>query len=283
MIGAFDSGHGGLTVLHTLRQHLGGRGFLYLGDHANAPYGDRTPDEIYALTIAGVERLFAEGCRLVILACNTASAIALRRLQQTWLPQRFPERRVLGVLVPMVEAITGVPWMADVARNSGGAGVTGTVRKVAIFATRRTVESDAYPREIGKRAPSVQVLQQACPDLARQIEQGADRALLRASVERYVGLALARNDGALPDAAMLGCTHYPLVQDLFRQALPDSIDLLSQPELVARSLTAYLQRHPEFDAPPANGTLRFLTTGDPALVAGVAARFFEAPVRFERA
>ena len=278
MIGAFDSGHGGLTVLHTLRQQLGARSFLYLGDHANAPYGDRSPEEIYDLTIAGVERLFAEGCRLVILACNTASAIALRRLQQTWLPHRFADHRVLGVLVPMVEAITGVPWMADVA-----GGVVGTVRKVAIFATRRTVESDAYPREIGKRAPAVQVMQQACPDLARQIEQGADRSLLKASVERYVGELLERNEGALPDAAMLGCTHYPLVQDLFRAALPDRIDLLSQPELVARSLAAYLQRHPEFDAPQATGTLRFLTTGEPAMVAGVAARFFEAPVKFEKA
>ena len=278
MIGAFDSGHGGLTVLHTLRQHLSGRSFLYLGDHANAPYGDRSPDEIYDLTIRGVEQLFAEGCRLVILACNTASAIALRRLQQTWLPHAAPERRVLGVLVPMVEAITGVPWMADVAGS-----VTGTVRKVAIFATRRTVESDAYPREIGKRAPSVKVLQQACPDLARQIEQGAERSLLRGSVERYVGEMLERSKGELPDAAMLGCTHYPLVQDLFRAILPDSIELLSQPELVARSLAAYLQRHPEFDAPQATGTLRFLTTGEPAMVAGVAARFFEAPVKFEKA
>src|SRR4051812_2182167 len=104
MIGTFDSGHGGLTVLHTLRRALPRRSFLYLGDHANAPYGDRAPDEIYELTIAGVERLFALGCRLVVLACNTASAIALRRLQQTWLPHSAPDRRVLGVLVPMVES-----------------------------------------------------------------------------------------------------------------------------------------------------------------------------------
>src|SRR5512143_3424185 len=118
MIGVFDSGHGGLTVLRALVDHLPDRRFAYLGDHANAPYGNRSPEEIYRCTLAGVERLFGLGCRLVILPCNTASALALRRLQQSWLPVAYPERRVLGVLVPMVEAITGVPWMADVAATA---------------------------------------------------------------------------------------------------------------------------------------------------------------------
>ncbi|MEE8505577.1 MAG: glutamate racemase, partial [Kiloniellales bacterium] len=106
MIGVFDSGHGGLTVLRALKARINGHGFAYLGDHANAPYGERAPEEIYDFTVANVERLFGLGCRLVLLACNTAAAIALRRLQQDWLPTAYPERRVLGVFVPMVEAVT---------------------------------------------------------------------------------------------------------------------------------------------------------------------------------
>src|SRR5690606_22041427 len=162
MIGVFDSGHGGLTVLHALTRRLPGEAFIYLGDHGNAPYGPRPEEEIYALTLAAVERLFAEGCGLVLLACNTASAIALRRLQQEWLPSAAPERRVLGVFVPMVEVLAGVPWC-------DGAPVppfltSGLVEPdgmVAVFATQRTIHSGAYPFEIGLRAPHMRVVSQA--------------------------------------------------------------------------------------------------------------------------
>ena len=152
MIGVFDSGYGGLTVLRALVGALPDRTFLYLGDHAAAPYGNRSPDEIVMLTRTAVERLFGSGCRLVVLACNTAAAIALRKLQQEWLPIAYPDHRILGVLVPMVEAITGQSWMSD---PSGARRESPfrPARTVAVFATRQTVASNAYPGEIGKRAP----------------------------------------------------------------------------------------------------------------------------------
>lgn len=275
MIGVFDSGHGGLTVLRALVDHFPDRRFAYLGDHANAPYGNRTPEEIYRYTVAGVERLFCLGCRLVILACNTASALALRRLQQTWLPVAWPERRVLGVLVPMVEAITGVPWMADI--SAGGA--RGAARTVAIFATRRTVLSGAYPREIGKRAPEIRVVQQACPQLARLIEEDAPRDAVGAAIRRYAAALMRKLDGSPPEAVLLGCTHYPLVGDAFAAALPAGVDLLRQPVLTALSLGAYLRRHPDSD-PPGGGPVLFLTTGDAGRVTALASRFFAAEARF---
>ncbi|MBP7337123.1 glutamate racemase [Niveispirillum sp.] len=277
MIGAFDSGHGGLTVLRALHERLPTHDFLYLGDHADAPYGDRTPEEIYALTLAGVSRLFDRGARLVILACNTASAVALRRLQQTWLDQAWPGRRVLGVLVPMVEAVTGVPWMADVAASRQA----GEARTIGIFATSRTVDSGAYPREIAARAPEVRVVQQACPDLVPLIEQGAARGRLSDAVNRYTDALMIRLDGVAPQAVMLGCTHYPLVADLFTAALPAGVEVLSQPDLTAKSLTAYLERHPEFDR-PGRGEVGFMTTGDPARITELATRFFGKPARFEK-
>lgn len=275
MIGAFDSGHGGLTVLRTLHASLPSHDFLYLGDHAAAPYGDRTPEEIYQLTLLGVERLFDRGARLVILACNTASAVALRRMQQTWLAAAWPGRRVLGVLVPMVEAVTGVSWMADVTQQRP----EGEARTIAIFATSRTVDSGAYPREIAARAPQVRVVQQACPDLVRLIEVDAPRQALAAAVTRYVDDLLGRMDGLLPQSVMLGCTHYPLVADLFAASLPQGVELLSQPDLTARSLSAYLARHPEFDR-QAEGNVEFLTTGDAARISDLATRFFGKPAPF---
>ncbi|MDG3440547.1 glutamate racemase [Nitrospirillum amazonense] len=280
MIGVFDSGHGGLTVLRALADQMPDRRFVYLGDHANAPYGNRTPEEIYRYTVAGVERLFGLGCPLVILACNTASAQALRRLQQTWLPAAYPERRVLGVLVPMVEAITGVPWMADVAAGSRA----GEPRTVAIFATQHTVSSGAYPTEIAKRAPEVRVVQQACPDLVRLIEADAPVETIRAAIEGYAGQLMAQLDGVPPDAVVLGCTHYPLVADLFAQALPPGVEILDQPDLTVSSLRAYLERHPEYELPSRareqGGVEAFHTTGPAEPITRLASRFFGGEARF---
>jgi len=276
MIGIFDSGCGGLTVYDALRRAFPLRSFLYLGDHAKAPYGERTPDEIRALTKESVERLFGMGCRLVILACNTASANALRHLQQNWLPGAYPERRILGVLVPMVEAITGMPWMAEPAVRPAA-----PARTVAVFATSRTVSSNAYPIEIAKRAPEVRVVQQACPALVDLIESRAPRKKLRAAVKSYAEAMMAQLEGKRPDAVMLGCTHYPLVADLFAEMLPDSVELLSQPELVARSLAHYLERHPEFDDQEGQPT-RFLTTGDAEHVSAVSSLFLGREARFSQ-
>ncbi|MQP66698.1 glutamate racemase [Niveispirillum sp. SYP-B3756] len=277
MIGVFDSGHGGLTVLRALHDAMPTHDFLYLGDHHFAPYGDRTPEEIYQLTLDSVSRLFDQGARLVVLACNTASAVALRRLQQTWLDGAYPGRRVLGVLVPMVEAITGVPWMADLAADRPA----GPPRTIGIFATSRTVDSGAYPREVSHRAPEVRVVQQACPELVRLIEGDAPPAQVRDAIHRYTDGLLGQLGGGAPQAVMLGCTHYPLVADAFITALPQGVEVLSQPDLTARSLAAYLQRHPEFDR-PGSGQVQFLTTGEAGRITLLATRFFGKPARFER-
>lgn len=251
MIGVFDSGHGGLTVLRALAQKFPHINFLYLGDHANAPYGNRPSDEVVALTRAGVERLFERGCRLVVLGCNTATSIACRSLQQDWLPgSQWAGRNVLGIIAPTVEVATQTPW-----------GVTEPQYPqmyksdvIAVFATQRTIESGVYGEEIKKRCPLMQVVTQACPQLAGLIEDGADEAALNELIRAYVdemlqaaGEAGAVTDG-MPHYAILGCTHYPLVEHMFARHLPKSCRLLSQPQIVADSLEHYLARHPEYQA-----------------------------------
>lgn len=280
MIGVFDSGHGGLTVLRTLATAMPGQRFLYLGDHGNAPYGCRPAGEILGLTIAGVERLFEQGCRLVVLACNTAAAVALRRIQQDWLPLRHPERRVLGVLVPMVEAITQVPWLT----REPPADRRPEPRTVGVFATQGTVSSNAFPFEIGLRAPAIRIVQQACPELAGAIEAGAPPDVVLPMVRTYVQALLDRLDGTPLDTAVLGCTHYPLVADAFAEYLPGGTEVLSQPDLVAASLCRYLDRHPHFAEPSGSREgerhLSFLTTGDAGSVGILGSRFFGRPIRF---
>lgn len=277
MIGVFDSGHGGLTVLRALAERLPERGFVYLGDHANAPYGERDAEDVYNLTIQNIERLFRMDCRLVILACNTAAAVALRRLQRTWLDEVWPGRRVLGVLVPVVEAIVRQPWHVE-KPNTGPDAPSETV---AVFATRRTVETRAYVGEILKRAPDVLIVQQACPGLVDAIEAGAPRDEVHGLVTGFVAELLKGMQGVLPDVAVLGCTHYGLVAKAFRDALPPGTALMHQPDLVAESLVDYLARHAEFPADPKEaGRLEFLTTGDPAHVGRVAARFYGAAAAF---
>jgi len=278
MIGFFDSGYGGLTVLRAVMSRLPNRDLIYLGDHGNAPYGGRSTEEIYDLTIDAVERLFGIGCRLVILACNSASAVALRRLQQTWLPKAYPERRVLGVLVPVVEAITRQPWQLEAVRSPSDRS-----ELVAVFGTRVTIASGAYPREIAKRAPGVTVVQQACPQLAALIEDGADNSVIRPLIRQYTASLHAQIPGILPDSAVLACTHYPLVADMFREALPAEVDILDQPDLVGRSLEAYLARRPEFDSVnKRSGQISFLTTGDPTAVSELGSRFFGSEISFCR-
>ncbi|MGR7996435.1 glutamate racemase [Xanthobacter sp. ZOL 2024] len=277
-IGIFDSGSGGLTVMRALDRALPAHDLVYLGDHANAPYGDRAAGDIYALTVQGVQRLFEANCRLVILACNTAAAHGLRRLQRNWLPRAHPHHRVLGVIVPVVEEVTGVPWVADavpVPRPPAAAQVA-----VAVFATRHTVESGAFAGEIHKRTAHVDVWQQTCPDLVPLIEADAPEPVLRAAVEAYVGQLAAQMHGRLPDVCILGCTHYPLIEPVFRAALPATTRILSQPEVTARSLLAYLERHPDFAA-TGSGRRVFLTTGDPARAGQIATRFYGRPVVFQ--
>ena len=259
MIGVFDSGFGGLTVHRALVEALPERDLVYLGDNRNAPYGGRPPIEVLNLTVAGLERLFAGGCTLAIVACNTASVVALRWIQQQWLPVRRHqdgvERNAIGIVVPTIEAVTGTGWnesaiMAQETKQSG---------TIAVFATLRTVETRCYPDEIRKRRPDIAVVQQACPELAASIEHGAPRGELRELVEEYVRQLLSSVD-TVPDAVILGCTHYPLVADLFVAALPCGMRIIHQPEATARALKVYLDRHPEYDRGSA-GRRIFLSTG----------------------
>lgn len=270
MIGIFDSGHGGLTVLRELVRRFPGDGFLYLGDHASAPYGNRHSDEVVHLTRRNVESLLASGCRLVLLACNTATCVAVRRLQQEWLPaSRFAGRaNVLGIVAPTVEAATQTAW-----------GVTAPQYPqkynsdlIAVFGTTRTVASGVFPEEIRKRCPRVTVVQQACPMLAGAIEAEAPEAELDRIVGAAVAALMDQTGGAPPHRAILGCTHYPLVEHLFRQHLPPFTRLLSQPEVVADSLEDYLARHPRYRSGATGIDLR--TTGDAAAVSAAARVFW---------
>ena len=278
MIGVFDSGHGGLTVLNALVTRFPEQSFVYLGDHGHAPYGNREAEEIQARTLIAVDWLFARGCRLVLLACNTASAVALRPLQQSWLNTRAPERRVLGVLVPMVEAITGVEWQVKSPPTTSA----GSPRRVGLLATPSTVASQCFPTEVSLRAPEIQVIQQACPALVARIEEGADRDRLDGLVRGYVQALLQKTVPNRLESVVLGCTHYQLVADLFRQALPEEIRLVRQPEVVAESLAGYLARHPNLVGPH-GGTpaVSFHTTGNPDQVAEAAELLFMRPPRFE--
>lgn len=265
-VGIFDSGLGGLTVLDAVAKRLPEVPFVYLADSAHAPYGVRTADDIYDLTTASVQQLFDAGCDLVILACNTASAAALRRMQEQWVPA---ERRVLGVFVPLIEALTERQW----GDNSPPREVA--VKHVALFATPATVSSRAFQRELAFRAIGVDVEAQACGGVVDAIEDG-DLILAEALVRSHVE-ALKRKMPA-PDAAVLGCTHYPLMRDAFQDALGADVKLFSQADLVADSLTHYLERHPQMVG---GGESRFLTTGDPRRVSDRAVQFLKRQITFE--
>ncbi len=278
MIGVFDSGFGGLTVHRALIEALPERDFVYLGDNRNAPYGARSPIDVLNLTCAALERLFAEGCTLVVVACNTASTVALRWIQQQWLPVRRRDdgtaRNVIGIVVPTIEAATGIGW------DEHGTALRQTQQSstMAVFATRRTVETECYPIEIRKRRTDVTVVQQACPELAGSIERGRPRRQLRALVDQYVGELLTKV-GTAPDCVILGCTHYPLVADLFASALPCGVRMIHQPEASARALKAYLDRHPEY-AGSQTGTRTFLSTGFSADALPLIERFWGSKVPF---
>jgi glutamate racemase len=281
MIGVFDSGFGGLTVHRALIEALPGRDFVYLGDNRNAPYGVRSPIDVLNLTCAALERLFAEGCTLGVVACNTASTVALRWIQQQWLPVRRRDdgvaRNVLGVVVPTIEAATGIGW------EEGSTAVQQGKRSntIAVFATRRTVESNCYPIEIRKRRPEIAVVQQACPELAGSIERGLPRPDLGRLVKQYVG-ELLNNLGSEPDCVILGCTHFPLVADLFAAALPPGVRMIDQPGATARALKAYLERHPEYDGSHA-GARKFLSTGFSAEALPLVEKFWGDKVPFVQA
>ena len=267
-VGIFDSGLGGLTVLDAVAKRLPDLPLVYMGDNAHSPYGVRTPDDIYNLTTKATARLFDAGCDLVILACNTASAAALRRMQESWVPR---DKRVLGVFVPLIEALTERQW----GDNSPPREVA--VKHVALFATPATVASRAFQRELAFRASGVDVEAQACGGVVDAIEEG-DFILAEALVRSHVD-ALKRKMPS-PEAAILGCTHYPLMQEAFQAALGADVAVYSQANLVAESLADYLQRHPD---KLGQGEAAYLTTGDPARVSSRATQFLRRSIQFTAA
>lgn len=274
MIGIFDSGLGGLTVLRALMARFPKQSFIYLGDHAHVPYGDRPSEHIIELTRACSEHLFERGCRLVLLGCNTATAVAARTLQRTWLPQtvwKTHGHNILGIVAPTVEAATQTPWAVTTPKYPQSY----ISDRIAVFGTTRTIASNVYADEIKKRCPKVRVIQQACSELAGAIENGAPREELDALVVQGIDGVLAQTKGLAPHRAILGCTHFPLVEELFRQHLPPTTTILSQPEVVANSLEDYLSRRSHFlmSTPSDEPSLLLLTTGDPEVIS-VRARVF---------
>ncbi|MDL2224137.1 glutamate racemase [Bacteroidales bacterium OttesenSCG-928-M06] len=243
-IGVFDSGYGGLTILEEIRKFLPEYDYIYLGDNARAPYGVRSFDLVYEFTLQAVEKLFEEGCSLVILACNTASAKALRTIQQNDLPKIDGHRRVLGVIRPTVENI---------------ASLTKT-NHVGVFGTPGTIQSESYVLEIAKLFPHIQVTGESCPMWVPLVENGEyDQPGADYFVKKHIDSLLALDPQI--DTIILGCTHYPLLENKIRYYLPQDISLISQGKYVAQSLGDYLRRHPEMNQLCSQrGTVRFYTT-----------------------
>lgn len=279
MIGVFDSGLGGLTVLRALVDRFPNNAFLYLGDHANVPYGNRSSAEVIDLTRTSVEALFSQGCKLVLLGCNTATAVAARHLQQVWLPESpWRGHNVLGIVAPTVEAATQTPW----AVSSPQYPQKYNTDVVAVFGTTRTIASDVYPEEIRKRCPRVTVVQQVCSRLAGAIEDEAPEAELESLVVEGVQGLLKQTNGLPPHRAILGCTHFPLVEHLFRRHLPPFTRILSQPEVVADSLEDYLARHPRYLEGDNGAALTLLTTAsNPAEISARARVFWPEVAAFD--
>jgi glutamate racemase len=282
MIGVFDSGLGGLTVLHALTERFPNLSFTYLGDHAHVPYGNRASDEIVDLTRACVEALFARGSKLVLLGCNTATAVAARRLQQNWLPGspwQAAGHNVLGIVAPTVEAATQTPWAVTTPQYPQKY----LTDRIAVFGTTRTISSNVYFEEIKKRCPKAEVIQQVCSELAGAIEAEASAEELERLVKAGIDGAMAQAGGEPPHRAILGCTHFPLVEHLFREHLPPATRILSQPAVVADSLEDYLARRPHFTPPEEPPGLTLLTTGDPEAVSARARVFWPDGLVFVKA
>jgi len=243
-IGVFDSGYGGLTILSDIQRHLPQYDYLYLGDNARAPYGTRSFDVVYDFTLEAVKELFDRGCELVILACNTASAKALRTIQQNDLPLLAPNKRVLGVIRPSSEVI----------------GELTKTNHIGILATEGTVKSLSYPIEINKFSPDTIVTQQACPMWVPLIENGrhlseGGKLFIQEDVH-----ALLEKDADI-DVIILGCTHYPILKSYIESIVPENVQVVAQGPIIAEKLQDHLNRHPEIENKCSkNGKVHFLTT-----------------------
>lgn len=261
-IGIFDSGYGGLTVFKSIAEKLPSYNYIYFGDNARSPYGDHSYETVYQYTLECVEWLFAKGCQLVILACNTASAKALRTIQQKVLPVKYPSHRVLGVIRPTAEVI----------------GDTTSSNTIGVMGTRGTVNSKSYPIEINRFFPEIKVLQQSCPLWVPLIENnehnapGADYF-----VSKYTNELLSQSPDI--DTILLACTHYPLMMPKLKEILPNNFNLISQGDIVAESLADYLQRHVEIEIKLGRASSKmFYTSGDAETFNRNASIFFDQPV-----
>lgn len=261
-IGVFDSGYGGLTILSRIREHLPAYDYVYLGDNARTPYGTRSFEIVYEFTLQAVNRLFEMGCHLVILACNTASAKALRSIQQNDLPRIDPSRRVLGVIRPTAERI----------------GSLTRTRHVGVLATAGTIKSESYVLEIRKLHPDITVTGEACPLWVPLVENNEfDKPGADYFVRQHIDRLLAKDPDI--DAIILGCTHYPLLYRKIRAFTPPHIAVIPQGDYVAESLRDYLHRHPEMDARcTRRGTCRFFTTESVEKFRESASIFLDCPI-----
>jgi len=260
VLGFFDSGFGGLSVVREIRKRLPQYSFTYLGDNARTPYGSRPLDVIHQYTLEGVVELFGRGAELIIVACNTSSSVALRKIQQEYLPRHHPEKRVLGIVIPTAEEVSSL---------------SGT-KVIGILATEATVNSLAYPQEILKIDPQVHVHQQACPLLVPIIESGELEAA-EVPARLYVDQLLKKD--ARIDTMLLGCTHYALIEEMLRHWVPLEIRIVSQGRIVADKLVDYLRRHPEIEQRLSrSATETFLSTEYSPRIQRLATQFFGKPV-----
>jgi glutamate racemase len=272
LLGFFDSGLGGLTVYRKVRERMPHHDALYLGDTARTPYGNRSFETVLRFATEGVEHLFSQGCKLVVMACNTASAEALRTIQQRVLPARWPDRRVLGIIRPSAEALAESPTGAPEAH-------------VALWGTQGTVRSNSYALELAKLAPNVRLTQVACPLLVPLVEAGElEGPGLDHFIRKYWALTLEQAGGSVPvDALLLACTHYPLLYPAIRRVVPEKTRILVQADIVAPSLENYLARHPEIESNlTRGGTERFLTTDQTEGFTRLASGFLGRAVDAER-
>lgn len=245
MIGVFDSGYGGLTVLKAFLKEMPGYDYLYLGDSARAPYGNKSLKVVYEYTLQAVEFLFGQGAELVILACNTASAKALRKIQQEWLPLHYPERRVLGVVIPLAEA----------------AAKSSLWGRIGVIGTRATIESGVYEQELHKLNPQLKVFGQPCPLLVPLVEEHwAGKPETNMILKKYLRPLKSKT----VDTLILGCTHYPFLERDIKRLSGRSCRVLDAPAIVADRLGDYLMRHPEMETRLSRaGGRNFFTTDDP--------------------
>jgi glutamate racemase len=264
-IGVFDSGYGGLTILSEIRKLMPEYDYLYLGDNARAPYGNRSFEVVYEYTLEAVKMLFDQGCHLVILACNTASAKALRSIQQQDLPTLGPSKRVLGVIRPSAEEI----------------GTNTHTKHVGILATEGTVQSRSYILELQKFAPEIVVNQHACPLWVPLIENNKQDSAAGKQIIADDLNSLLQKDPEI-DAIVLGCTHYPLIQSYLESLVPSHINIISQGKIVADKLKTYLLNHPEIDENCSKtAQVHYLTTENPEVFNENAARFLAMGIQSE--